>query len=404
MNLKQRIYPLFIFCILLIGCSKIPVNWQPTFDSKDAIPYGTYILRQELETLFPDSKITNITKKTSDYFEETQYEYKYDQYIFLYPENFFSDSTWIKIIEYVNKGHVALISTRESSFLEKELKFSIHQLDSLNQDSKVKLSFADGNPQENFILEKGMGTSYFSTWDTINTEILGYLELKKVKKPNFIKIYHGKGYFLLHTEPYAFTNYHMLKKNHYQYVTGVLSYLPDQDILWDNHRIFQREKSRPNRGGFFNALGFMMKHQSLRWALILLMISGFLYLIFNAKRKQKPVPILLPYPNYTLDFAKTLSELYRYNSDHTAMVKYKINYFLDQLRSQYNITSKDIEKDYSELLSAKSGVELSLCQKIVLNIDIFKDKTYLDKEDFFKLQSLIQTFNQKSKQHGRTTQ
>lgn len=128
-----------------------------------------------------------------------------------------------------------------------------------------------------------------------------------------------------------------------------------------------------------------------------------MYLFFNSKRRQRAVPIVLPYPNYTLDFAKTLSELYRYNTDHTAMVRYKINYFLEQLRLHYYITAKDTEKDFSEILSAKSGVDAETCRKLVLKIDILKSKNYLDKEDFFALHTLIESFKQKSKNYGRDT-
>jgi hypothetical protein len=193
----------------------------------------------------------------------------------------------------------------------------------------------------------------------------------------------------------------MLRGERSEYAAEVFSYMEDADILWDNHRIGRRQNSTPKNGGFFDALSFILKHQSLRWAFYLLLVSGILFLIFNSKRKQKAVPVLLPYTNYTLDFAKTLSELYRYNSDHTAMVKYKINFFLEQIKTRYNITSKDTEKDFSELLSAKSGVNLNLCEKLVLTIDIFRNKNYLDKEDFYKLQTLIESFNQNSNLYGR---
>src|SRR5690606_34055744 len=214
---------------------------------------------------------------------------------------------------------------------------------------------------------------------------------------NFLKVYYGHGYLLLHTEPIAFTNYYMLKNENAQYVTDVFSFLNTEDIMWDNHRMFRRYSGERNDGGLFNGLNFIMQQEGLRIAFLLLVILGVLYLFFNSKRRQRAVPIVLPYPNYTLDFAKTLSELYRYNRDHTAMVRYKINYFLEQLLLHYNITSKDTEKDFSELLSAKSGADIGLCKKLVLTIDIFRSRPYLDKEDFFKIQSLIESFTYKSK-------
>ena len=258
--------------------------------------------------------------------------------------------------------------------------------------------------ETNYIFDKGVGTSFISKYNSETTDVLGYLIYENKKEPNFVKVFYGDGFLLIHTEPIAFTNYHMLNKNHYQYVVDMFSYLNDENIIWDNHRMYNRRApGERNDGGFFDSLNFILKHQSLKWGFFLLLAMGIAFLLFNSKRKQKAIPIVLPYKNYTLDFAKTLSELYRYNSDHTAMVKYKINYFLEQIRVHYNITAKDTEKDFTEILSAKSGVDQETCRKIVLAIDIFKSKSYLDKEDFFKLQSLIESFNQKSNSYGRTT-
>lgn len=397
-------YCLFFFAFLILGCGEMPVNWSPTFDSKDTIPYGTYVLRQELGHIFPDSNITNIDQNTYEFFEKIQYQSRGDHYIFIYPEDHFTDATWEKILDYVSNGGSALISNPiKNPTFEKHLSIKIDRLSPPGaQENAASLSILTTDKEKNYVFEKGIGASYFSEFNTETTDVLGYVTYKGVQKPNFIKVYYGDGYFLLHAEPYVFTNYHMLKKNHYKYVTNVFSYFEDADILWDNHRIFQREKLPETDGGFFNTLSFLMKHKALRWAFFLLLLMGILFLAFNSKRKQKAIPVILPYPNYTLDFAKTLSELYRYNSDHTAMVKYKINYFLEQIKIRYGIMAKDTEKDFSELLNAKSGVDLALCQKLTLTIDIFRGKNYLDKEDFFKLQSLIETFNQKSNQYGRT--
>lgn len=392
---------------LLFGCSsERPVDWTPTFDSAHTIPYGTYVLHRELKNIFPDSKVTNIKENTYEYLEKIQYDYSTDSYVFIHQENIFTDAVWEKLLLYVNYGGVAFVSlgTPNPTF-EKYLEVKYHSFEPPNSGKKtVNLSVLNNGKEKSYPFKKGVGTNYFSGFNPLTTEVLGHIHYNGKKQPNFIKVYHGSGYFLLHTEPFAFTNYYMLRNENYKYVTDALSYLPDQNIIWDNHRINQREATDSNRdGGFFSALSFILKHKSLRWALSLLISMGILFLIFNSKRRQKAVRIIEPYPNYSLSFAQTLSELYKNNADHTAIVKYKINYFLEQIRTHYNISAKDTEKDFSELLSAKSGVDLNLCKKLALQIDIYRSKNYLDKEDFFKLQSLIQAFNQKSGHYGRTT-
>lgn len=396
-------YLLMLIIFLLTGCaSDLPVNWAPTFDSRHTIPYGTYVLHRELTDLFPESRVTVISNNTYEFLEDATYDYRTDTYMLIYPKDPFTDAVWTKLLQYVNNGGTAFVSmgTRNYTF-EKHLGIRFHSLDPPGSDVEVGLSVRSGKERLH-TLNKGVGTNYFSEFDPEVSEVLGYIHYKGKKEPNFLKVYHGNGYFLLHAEPYAFTNYHMLRNQNHRYAADVLSYLPDEDILWDNHRINEREAVRQD-SGFFNALGFVMKHQSLRWAFFLLVVMGLLFLVFNSKRKQKAIRIIKPYPNYSLGFAQTLSELYKNHADHTALVKYKINYFLEQIRIHYNISAKDTEKDFSEILSARSGVDLKLCRKLALQIDIFRSRNYLDKEDFFKLQSLIQSFNQKSGHYGRTT-
>lgn len=395
-----------ILIFLSIGCSmEKPVDWTPTFDSAHTIPYGTYVLHRKLKDLFPNSKIKNITQNTYEYLESIQYDYLSESYIAIYPDsNWFTDATWEKLLAYVNHGRAAFVSFGNRNYtFEKYLGVQYHSFEPAENQSntQIQLSVLNSGNEKSYKFDK-VATNYFSDFNPEITEVLGYITYKGKKEPNFLKVYHGNGYFLLHAEPYAFTNYHMLRKNNYKYVADVLSYLPYENILWDNHRINQRESSR-NDGGFFSALSFIMKHQSLRWAFYTLLMMGALFLIFNSKRRQKAIRIIRPYPNYSIDFAQTLSELYKNNADHTAIVKYRINYFLEQIRLFYHISAKDTEKDFSELLSAKSGVDINLCRKLALQIDIYRSKNYLDKEDFFKLQSLIHSFNQKSGHYGRTT-
>lgn len=392
---------------MMFGCStERPVDWTSTFDSAHIIPYGTYVLHRELKDIFPDSKVINIKENTYEYLEKIQYDYSTDNYIYIHQENIFTDAVWEKLLMYVNYGGTAFVSlgTPNPTF-EKYLEVKYHSFEPPNAViiKNLNLSVLNNGKEKSYQFKKGVGTNYFSEFNPFTTEVLGYINYKGKKEPNFIKIHHGSGYFLLHAEPFAFTNYYMLRNENYRYVTDALSYLPDQNILWDNHRINRREAmDNKSDGGFFSALSFILKHQSLRWAFFLLVSMGILFLIFNSKRRQKAIRIIEPYPNYSLSFAQTLSELYKNNVDHTAIVKYKINYFLEQIRMHYNISAKETEKDFSELLSAKSGVDLNLCKKLALQIDIFRSKNYLDKEDFFKLQSLIQSFNQKSGHYGRT--
>lgn len=402
----MRISYLYYLLLLsvLAGCrGDFPVNWTRTFDSSHTIPYGTYVLRKELPEIFQGVNIEDIKINTGRYFDEFYDDYDSYLYVFINDGPHYSRETWNKIFDFVQYGGAALVAMHEfdSLFYEK-LQIKTAEIDTVRLPEAVSISINKSDYSEKYIFEKGVGTTYFSEFDAEYTDVLGYVEFKGEQQPDFIKVYHGSGYFLLHSEPIAFTNYHLLKKNLYHYVLDVLSYVEPKDIIWDNYRIHPREQHDDGSGGFFSALNFIMKNESLKWAFFLLLGLGLSYLIFNSKRRQRAVPIVLPYSNHTLDFAKTLSELYRYNPDHTAITKYKINYFQEQIRINYQLTIKDSEENFAQLLSSKSGVDRNFCRRLINKMLYFKSKSYLDKEDFIKLQSLIETFNQKSKKHGRT--
>lgn len=387
-------YGWILLSFLLISCEENPVNWQKTFDSEDSIPYGTYVLRKELPRLFPDSDIVDVR----NYTEELEYYANFDDlYIYIMDSDRKTAGDWNAILEHVESGGQAFISlSDENKLLEEAFRFKTAVLEN---NKKAKGISVDDTLYEPF---REMKSYYFSVYDERNSTVLGNLELTNTTYPNFIKVEYGEGIIFLHTEPFIFTNYNLLRSNYSDYVATVFSFMDSEVILWDNHRMYSRRAMNESRdGGFFESLSFILKNQGLRQAFFLLLAMGILFLIFNSRRKQKAVPIILPYSNYALDFAKTLSNLYQSHPDHTAMVRYKINYFLEQIRIHYHIQAKDTENDFSELLSTKSGVDKSLCEKLVLTLELFRERSYLDQQDFFRIQSQIEQFSYKSGNYGR---
>lgn len=395
--MRKLAFYLFFFVISLLfsACENSSVNWEPTFNSNHKIPYGTFVLRQELPTLFPDSNILNLQNNPYNTLWEN---YPLDTYMYINCENNYGEENWNQVLNHVNNGGSAFVSIGENiPVFEETLGVRIVSIPQKRNNLTLEIN------KQKFVLNKDFQASYFSEFDEEFADVLGYSNVDKAKQVNFLKIYFGEGILFLHTEPYAFTNYYLLRENNMKYTENVFSYMTDQNILWDNFQdnYFQNTQDEKLNDGFFAMLGFILKSPGLRQAFWLLLIVGILFLILNSRRRQAAVPILLPYSNYSLNFAKTLSNLYRNNSDHTALARYKINYFLEQIKVYYHITSKDTEKDFSELLSTKSGVNLKTCKKLVDSLEFIKSENTVSKQDFFTLESQIETFTKKSKNYGR---
>lgn len=390
---------MLILCLTVqISCAD-KIDWSMTFDSNDKIPYGTYVLRNELESIFPEVEITDINTPTYTYLSENQYDLYHENYIFIY--NYFPHpiEAQHEIDIFVENGGTAFISNHSNSaFLEKKgIKIAHKTLGNDDDVQNLSLSIIKQGHEMKYDFQNNRNIAYFSEFDTETTEILGHVYFQGKKEPNYLKVNIEDGYFLLHATPIVFTNDYLLKKGQSLYVADVFSYLENHDILWDNQRIKRVFSSGNSQGNFFNALSFFMQHQALKTALLLFMLLGLLYLLFNYKRKQRVLPIILPYENYTLNFTKTLSEVYRNHSDHRAMVRYKINYFLEQTRQRYQLSSNDFDQNFAEILSKKSGVNLLICQQIAEKITHLKNKEKCRKEDLLQLHHLLTKFNNESK-------
>ena len=107
--------------------------------------------------------------------------------------------------------------------------------------------------------------AYITSLDTLNSTILGQVSIEKDRNtnthPNYIKTTFGEnnGAFYLHSNPYAFTNYHLLNGNE-DYTATVLSYLPKQQIIWDNYNKSGRKVIR-------SPLRYILTNPPLKWAL-----------------------------------------------------------------------------------------------------------------------------------------
>jgi len=215
--------------------------------------------------------------------------------------------------------------------------------------------------------KKHIETSFFAKFDTAKTTVLGYATVQAItdfgndtisKNVNFIKVKYGKGNFILNTQPYAFTNYHMLKSNHYKYVGNCLSYLPNNDIIWD-------EKEKVGIEEIDSELGFIWSKPALKYAWLIGIFALILFAIFKAKRKQRIIPIIEKPKNSSIAFAKTIGDLYFQEGKPKDIVTKKITFFLEQIRNDYMLDTQNLNDDFIKRLSQKTGIKQEQINRII---------------------------------------
>ena len=113
-------------------------------------------------------------------------------------------------------------------------------------------------------------------------------------------------------------------------------------------------------------------------------------MIFNAKRKQRIVPILQPLKNTSLEFVKSIGNLYLQEGDFHDMMAKKAQYFLHKVRLDLLIDTSKLDEDFIKKLHLKTGAKLDTIQEAVSLIKKAQDPyANVMKEDFIKMNQLL---------------
>ncbi len=376
-----------------------PVDWKPSFLSTHKIPYGSYVLYHELKQFFPNSKLQRINVSPYEYLSKnyasiyeknTNKEYKKKNYIFLNDVLRIDKESTIKLLHFVEKGNnVFMAGHYFPRYLIDTLKFEIQDT---YREADVILKMANKNlSRTKYSYTKALENRYFTELDSTTTTVLGYNMVDGTEHVNFVKIKYGKGNFILNTQPYAFTNYHMLESDHAVYVKDCMSYLPDNaKIIWD-------ERSKAQTGEIHSALRFLMSKPPLKYAWYTAFFSIFLFIFFRARRRQRIIPIIEPLPNTSIAFAKTIGDLYFQEGEPSDIITKKVTFFLEHLRSVYMLDTQNLNSEFKKRLHLKSGIPKEEVNRLVDYIVNLSKNSEPKENSLVTLNKLIDKFYQKTK-------
>ncbi len=397
----KKLLPVILVIITLIIVASLTfgvrrtktIDWEESFNEKSNKPYGVSVLYKELPKLFEDYQLRTVYHQPSSYLTANS-EFGYGDhhakgnYIIIGNSDYLTDFSVDKLLGFVNDGNTLFISDyyyaqRLHDTLGVDVDFEYNP----KKDSITDLSFH--NKSLNSIqVDKNEGDYYFSAFDSINYSILGYAETDK-KRVNFIKIPFGDGTILLHTEPKAFTNYHILKDDRYRYVESVLSYLPDDDVYFDS---YSKRQTAYGDAEEESNLSWFLEQLSFRWAWYTALIFLFLFMIFNAKRRQRIIKIIKPLQNTSLAFVKTISNLYIETQDYKNLIEKKITYFLEKVRTDFNIDTTVLDDVFIKKLAGKAGRKKEDVAQLINYIKWLRTKDELSEESLIKINKFIEAF------------
>ena len=401
MDKKTKIY-VVAFVLLILGylylesTKKQPINWFPSYAEKHKIPYGTYVLSQELSNLFPSTEIKTIDIPPYIYLADST---RFGTYFFVDESLNFGDAEFFRLMKFVERGNDVFISTHGMHI--DTLNFETERLLSKNLDEKVFFKLINkAFKGKEYSFDRSFENQVFTKIDTLNTTVLGItgyvnaIEERAEEGINFVKFKFGNGYFYFHTFPEVFTNYSILNASNQQHTADILSYLrEDAPILWDEY--YKTGKSR-----ITSPIKYLLSSKYLKWAYYMALIGILFFIIFEGKRKQRSIPIITPLKNQTLAFTRTIANMYFEKQEHKNIAEHKISYLLEFIRTKLYIPTTSIDATFYEYVASRSGNSLEDVEKLFKFCDQIHLRNEITDEELVRLNKMIEKFK-KTIQYGK---
>ncbi len=325
-------------------------DWIVTLYHRDKDPYGTYVLNELIPDIFPGKSIYHSNLTAYEWLDSMPQKANLVSFSMVFDPPAEDINALLK---FVQQGGNALLSAEyfaghfadTLNIYTKNLFIPALNADNVSSDSTyLKFSDSVAIPFTLKVL-RSHAQSYFDLPAADSIEVLAYNENLN---PVFIRIHKGKGSFYLNTIPFAFTNINMLYGNNASFAGQCLAYLPDEDVFWTEyyHR-GRQEATSPVR--------YILSVESLRWAYYITIGTLLMYVLFAARRRQRPIPVMKPPVNTTLEFVQTIGNLYFRSADHKRIAEKRIAYFLENLRSRLHQPALQPHDDMVETVSRKTG-------------------------------------------------
>lgn len=384
-----------ILLLILIGVVVIdanrpkPIDWRHTYSLSDKIPFGLYVFDNEYEEFFNPQKVEQFGKTPYEFFD-SKFNYNDTTYsikgTFLYIDNEFNldEESVEELLYFASHGNdIFLSATSFPNKLKDSLNFKL-EFDN-NYNDSIVMSTTKTKVKSDSYFNKGINNRYFTELDS-SAIVLGQQKRSSGKlQTNFIKIPYGNGNFFLHTQPIAFTNYYLLKDN-YSYTEDILSYLPKTNNIYWKVRKFDSNNLNQS------PLGFAFSQPALKWAWLFAIYGMIVFMFFNAKRRQRVIPIINPLRNTTVDFTKTIGNLYYQEKDYMNIIDKKIIFFLEKIRNDYYLDTFNLDDTFINRLHQKSGKSKDEVNQLIQLINTLRNKSVATENDVIALNEQIEKF------------
>ncbi|MFN4146251.1 MAG: DUF4350 domain-containing protein [Runella sp.] len=327
-----------------------PLDWSPTYSNKDKIPFGSKALFELLPEVFPTQPVQSLRLPIYNQLTEHTLPPK-SNYVFVCQSFEINHNDRQLLLDYVKKGNHAFISAYDfSDSLLNPLGVKAELKAPTLRDTALVMNFTSPDFRQNngYVFSQDDGRNYFKI---LKSDHVTTLAQNARNEPIFVKVKYGKGAFLLHNLPLALTNYYVLKPETSDFAFKSLSYLPVAPMFWDEYlkqgRFGDDERS---------PLRYILTQPPLRWAYYLSLFGLLLYAIFAGKRTQRAIPLIEPPQNTSLEFVRTIGQMYYQQGNHGLIAEKKIQYLMMYIRERFGLKFQEFDEELKHELLQRTGL------------------------------------------------
>ncbi len=373
-NLKIYIFILALFSIVMLlnGLSRPKeVSWQKTFATNDKMPFGLYVFNEEIQSLYKN-RLSSTDITPYEYFAQQKHTNQKD-----------TNSLMLFISQYISLDHNSIKSTLSYVSKGNNLFLGVENIDEYLSDKlKVSVELMQSDIPNFIQNNKKIEEFYIKIKDSANIEVLDFETSMNKKKATFVKINYKKGHIYLFSNPIIFTNYQLLYKNSSEQVEHILSAMPSEKVIWINNFLDSSTFVR-----------YIVSMPSLKWAWYFILIGTLLFFLFNAKRKQRAIEIREPLKNESLNFIRTIGDLYFYEKNYKDIIHKKLTYYLEKIRTDYKISTETLDDRFTHLLSLKLQKDKTDIQALIKAIERNKKASVQDENELISVTKLLDKLN-----------
>jgi hypothetical protein len=372
---------LLVFYVVAQYNKPKPTDWSLTLVNTDKIPFGTYVLFNRIDDIFPGAKVKAYREPVYNVINDEGI--KNSTYIIVAQQVDLNKYDYEKLTAYIKKGNDVFIAA-QSFGSEITKKLGIHASFQYREGTATRISFVNKKISPYlYDIDKGSSDGYFTTFNASKAIILGKNEYQSV---NYLKFPMGKGNLYMNANPMMFSNYSLLQDMGATYASIALSYLKNQkSIIWDQYYTQDRAGSESPMRVFLNNI-------QLRWAFYIAFFTMVIFVLYEMKRRQRIIPVIEPLANTTVEFANVVGQVYYEQRNNSNIAQKKVAYFLEHIRATYNLHTNVFDEEFVTTLSQKSGVDAVLVKKLIQEVVYVRVPSPISDSELISLNQNIEQF------------